>query len=76
MVVAFFFPQSLAGNFFLVFLSCLQGPGSPAPTFCPNNYFSLLTNQEPIGEQDVCIRTSPYRGIFKLLSGSRSGTLY
>jgi hypothetical protein len=38
------------------------GPRSPAYTFCPTIglYISLLTDQDPIEEQDLSIRTAPF----------------
>jgi hypothetical protein len=41
---------------------CPQGPGSPSCPFQPaiGPWLSLLTDQEPIGEEDLSIRTAPY----------------
>lgn len=48
-----FFPRTWKSCFYLL-------PSVP-PTPIPNPQSSLLTNQEPIGQQDISNRTSPYK---------------
>ena len=65
LAVGFFLPQSMAETSPLLPCLCLflLGPGSPACTFCPatDPWLSLLTDQEPVGEQDLSIGTTPFR---------------
>jgi hypothetical protein len=63
MAAGFFSLQSMAETPPLLPCICLflLGPGSPTCTFCPAiaPWLSLLTDLEPIGEQDLSISTTP-----------------
>jgi hypothetical protein len=63
MVAEFFFLQSTVETSTSLCPSPASwDPVSPTPTFRPATvpWLSLLTSQEPIGEQDIRIRTFPY----------------